>query len=67
MCHDFIAGQMSFDAALAQLQQTVSPDEFTAALQTLVDEVELNPRYGDLKLQDGQMTIDSGSLSIPAK
>ena len=67
VCHDFIVGQMSFDAALGQLQQTVSPDEFTATLQTLVDEVELNPRYGDLKLQDGQMTIDSGSLSIPAK
>lgn len=67
VCNDFIVGQMSFDAALGQLQQTVSPDEFTATLSSLVDEVELNPRYGDLKLQDGQMTIDSGSLSVPAK
>ncbi len=67
VCHDFIVGQMSFDNALGQLQQTVSPDEFTATLKSLVDEVELNPRYGDLKLQNGQMAIDSGSLSVPAK
>ena len=57
---------MSFDNALGQLQQTVSPDEFTATLQTLVDEVELNPKYGDLKLSDGKIRIDTGSLSIPA-
>ncbi|MDU7360514.1 MAG: hypothetical protein E7L00_04830 [Propionibacteriaceae bacterium] len=66
VCADFIVGQMSFDNALGQLQQTVSPDEFTATLQTLVDEVELNPKYGDLKLSDGKIRIDTGSLSIPA-
>lgn len=67
VCSEFITKQMSFDAALAAKQQSVSPDEFSATLESLVDEIELNPRYGSIAVENGKMSIDHGSLSIPAQ
>lgn len=66
-CGDFYLDTYRFNMGMNQLAQTLDEGQMQAKTQELVGAIELNPRYGRMKLQEsGQFQRDSGSLSTPA-
>lgn len=66
-CGDFYLDTYRFNMGMNQLAQTLDEGQLQAKTQELVSAVELNPRYGRMRLQEsGQFSLDSGSLSTPA-
>lgn len=63
-CGEFFVQNMQLSMGLEKLTQGASESEALDTLNGLVSKIELNPRYGRMKMQDnGQLTRDSGSLS----
>lgn len=66
-CKQFLSDSFSFNLALQNLQTTLDQDEFATQFGDVIGQINLNPRYGRIKMQEnGFPQIVSGSMSTDA-
>jgi hypothetical protein len=64
-CKEFLSGSIGFNVAMQNLQASMSQEEFVDTYVGIIDDIELNPKYGRIKEQaDGTPAIQHGSLSV---